>query len=79
MRTVDSSLPDSTTLTLVDTLHGITLFFIFAVAACSAIALRLGKQGKIKQANKFDFVIAQALLIVYLGLNFYYIFNAMKG
>lgn len=76
---IDSSLPDSTTLTLVDTLHGITLFFIFAIITASAYALRLGKKGKIKQANRFDFIAAQILLIVYIILNAYYITRAVNG
>ncbi len=74
---IDSSLPDSTSLTLVDTLHGITLFFIFAVVTASTYALRLGKQGKIKKANRFDFVVAQVLLLIYIILNVYYISNAI--
>lgn len=76
---IDSSLPDSTTLTLVDTLHGITLFFIFAVVAASAYALRLGKQNKFEKANRFDFITAQVLLVVYVGLNAYYIMQAKSG
>ncbi len=76
---IDSSLPDSTSLTLVDTLHGITLFFIFAVVACSAIALQMVKKDKIKKANKFDFIIAQILLVTYIAFNYYYIHTAMKG
>jgi hypothetical protein len=75
---VDSSLPDSTTLTLVDTLHGITLLFIFAVITSSAYALRLMKQDKIKQANRFDFIAAQVMLAIYVGLNAYFIYQAMN-
>lgn len=75
---VDSSLPDSTTLTLVDTLHGITLVFIFVVITSSAYALRLMKQDRIKQANRFDFIAAQVMLAIYLGLNAYFIYQAMN-
>jgi hypothetical protein len=75
---VDSSLPDSTTLTLVDTLHGITLLFIFVVITSSAYALRLMKQDKIKQANRFDFIAAQVMLAIYVGLNVYFICQAMN-
>lgn len=73
---VDSSLPESTTFTLVDTLHGITLIFIFAVITSTAYALQLFKKDKIKKANKFDMIIAQILLLIYLGLNIYYINRA---
>src|SRR5262249_50097517 len=38
---IDSALPESTTFTLVDALHGLTLFFIFLVIASSAYSLKL--------------------------------------
>lgn len=70
---IDSSLPESTSFTLVDTLHGVTLFFIFAVIAATAWSLKLVKEGKPKQAHRFDMIIAQVLLLIYLGLNFWFI------
>ncbi len=76
---IDSSLPESTSFTLVDTLHGITLFFIFAVITATAYTLRLGKKDKIKQANKFDMVTAQILLVIYLALNAWFIWKAQNG
>src|SRR5215213_4657003 len=48
---IDSSLPESTTFTLVDTLHGLTLFFIFAVIAATAFSLKLVKSNKIEKAH----------------------------
>jgi hypothetical protein len=73
---IDSSLPESTTFTLVDTLHGITLFFIFTVIVSTIYALNLSKNGKIEKANKFDMIAAQVLLVAYLVLNTYYIYEA---
>jgi hypothetical protein len=73
---IDSSLPESTSLTLVDTLHGITLFFIFLVVTASAYSLSLVKKDKLKKANRFDMVMAQILLVAYLALNFYFIIKA---
>ena len=73
---IDSSLPESTSLTLVDTLHGLTLLFIFAVVTASVYALNLVKQGKLKQANRFDMVIAQILLFIYICANWYFIYHA---
>lgn len=73
---IDSSLPESTTFTLVDTLHGITLFFIFVIITSSTYSLRLVKQNKIAQANKFDFIMAQVMLGIYLLLNVYFIYQA---
>jgi hypothetical protein len=76
---IESSLPDSTSFTLVDTLHGITLFFIFAVITSSTYSLRLIKMNKIKQANRMDFILAQVALLVYLILNWYFISHAKNG
>lgn len=76
---IDSSLPDSAAFTLVDTLHGITLFYIFAVITSSAISLLLSKNNNLKAANKYDLIIAQIMLVTYIGLNAYFITKAIKG
>jgi hypothetical protein len=73
---IDSSLPESTTFTLVDTLHGITLFSIFLVVASSVYSLKLLKKNKLKEANRFDMIAAQVLLIVYVLMNVYFIYKA---
>jgi hypothetical protein len=76
---IDSSLPDSTSFTLVDTLHGITLFFIFAVITSSAFSLLLVKKDKLKLANRYDMIIAQVMLLIYVGLNIYFITQAKNA
>ncbi|WP_457129939.1 hypothetical protein [Mucilaginibacter sp. HD30] len=73
---VDSSLPDSTTFTLVDTLHCLTLLFILTVIMATAYSLKLIKKGKPAQAQKFDFIIAQILLASYVILNAWFIYKA---
>lgn len=73
---IDSSLPESNSFTLVDTLHGLTLFFIFAVISSTAWSLQLVKKGKVKEANRFDMIMAQVLLLIYVALNIYYINDA---
>lgn len=73
---IDSALPEAASFTLVDTLHGITLFFIFAVILSTIYALNLSKNGKIEKANRFDMIIAQVLLVAYLILNLYCILDA---
>ncbi len=73
---IDSSLPESTTFTLVDTLHGLTLVFIFSVITCSIYALKLVKENKAKQANRFDMVAGQILMIIYVAINIYFISKA---
>ncbi len=75
---IDSSLPETTSFTLVDTLHGLTLFFIFAIIAATAYSLKLVKAGKEIKARKFDMIIAQAFLLVYVVLNIYFIVQALK-
>ncbi len=77
---IDSSLPESTSLTLVDILHGITLLFIFLVVAASAYALYLVKRGNgLQRSNRFDFIAAQVLLVLYLIINIYLISKASAG
>jgi hypothetical protein len=76
---IDSSLPESTSFTLVDTLHGITLFFIFAVTTASVFSLQLVKRGKVAAAKKFDHIAAIAVLITYVVLNIWFILQAQSG
>ena len=74
---VDSALPESTTFTLVDTLHGITLCFIFAAVACSAYTLHLVKTSKIEQTLWFDKTAPWLLLTIYISLNYWFIYKAL--
>ena len=76
---IDSSLPESTTFTLVDTLHGITLLFIFAVILFSIYSLKLNRSFKTNRANRLDLIVGQALLLIYLVLNYYFISEAVKN
>ena len=75
---IDSSLPESTSFTLVDTLHGLTLFFIFAIITATAYSLLLVKQNKVRKAFKFDMIAAQVVLVAYLLLNIYFISKAIS-
>lgn len=76
---IDSSLPESTSFTLVDTLHGITLFFILVVIAANSYALHLIKKEKPKAAVKFDRWMAIAVFAVYLLLNTWFIIGAKNS
>ncbi len=76
---IDSSMPESTSFTLVDALHGITLLFICLIVASSVYSLRLVKQNQLKQANRFDFIMAQVLLGIYVLLNAYLITKAQNA
>ena len=76
---VDSALPESTTFTLVDSLHGLTLCFVFAVVACSAYILQLNKINKFDTARRFDKITSRILVITYLVLNYYLISAAYSS
>ena len=73
---IDSSLPESSSFTLVDALHGITLFFIFVVIVCTIYALNQIKKQEIPKANNFDNKAAVVVLILYVILNTYFICQA---
>ena len=75
---IDSSLPETTSFTLVDTLHGMTLFSIFLVLAATAYSLKLVKQNKAEKAVRFDMIFAQSLLFIYLLMNILFIAGASK-
>ncbi|MES2780703.1 MAG: hypothetical protein V4651_12485 [Bacteroidota bacterium] len=73
---VDSALPESTSFTLVDSLHGLTMAFVFAVVACSAYVLKLIKQGNPNEIQRFDKNASRVMLAVYVILNVLLIWNA---
>jgi hypothetical protein len=76
---IDGSLPETTTFTLVDTLHGMTLVFILAVIISTAYSLRLIKRDKLSAANRFDRISSITLLIAYIILNIYFISEAITA
>jgi hypothetical protein len=76
---IDSALPESSSFTLVDTLHGITLLFILTVIICTSYSLKMVKQNKLEKANRFDLICAQVLLLVYILLNSWFIYSATRG
>ena len=76
---IDSSLPESTSFTLVDTLHGLTLLAILVVVAATCYSLILVKNNKVAKANRFDMVTSQILLIFYVVANIYFIMQARSS
>jgi len=73
---IDSTLPETTSFTLVDTLHGLTLFCIFIVIAATSYSLKLAKNGNADKADQFDKRMGIAMALVYLILNFWFIYQA---
>lgn len=76
---IDSSLPESSSFTLVDTLHGITLAFILIGVMANAYALRLIKRGKVHKSIRFDNYMAWGTFIIYVLLNAWFIWQAKTG
>jgi hypothetical protein len=75
---VDSSLPESTTFTLVDTLHGITLFFILAIMVVNAYVLKLDKHGRQAKARRVDVMWGVIVMVAYVAVNSYFIWRASR-
>jgi hypothetical protein len=73
---IDSSLPETTSFTLVDSLHGLTLFCIFIVIAATAYSLKLARNNKADKADQFDKRMGLAMALVYLILNIWFIYQA---
>jgi hypothetical protein len=76
---IDSSLPESTSFTLVDTLHGLTLFCILLIVASTAYSLILVKKNQVQKARRFDMLTAQISLFLYVMANLYFIVRASNG
>lgn len=76
---IDSTLPESTSFTLVDTLHGLTLFSILVIISATAYSLLLVKKDQIKKAKRFDMLAAQIMLVLYVFANLYFIIQAARN
>jgi hypothetical protein len=76
---VDSSLPESSSFTLVDTLHGLTLFFVFSVIASSVRVHNFIKQNEVAKAQRNNRRTAWTLLTIYIILNAWFILKAYNS
>jgi hypothetical protein len=66
---IDSLLPETTSFTLVDSLHAITFLFIFFTIAISAISLIIINKGNRVKARKFDRIGAILVVSLYIVIN----------
>ena len=66
---IDSILPESASFTLVDTLHSMTFFAIFAILVVSAICLKLHDGGKTEQCLHVNRIGFRAIAIIYVLAN----------
>ena len=73
---IDSLLPESSSFSLVDTLHTLTFFGIFCILAVSAIALKLDNFGKKEAANRINKIGAILVVAFYILANLYFVLRA---
>jgi hypothetical protein len=66
---IDSILPESASFTLVDILHSITFFTIFAILVVSAIALKLHDMEKVDASNRVNKIGSRLVATIYVLLN----------
>lgn len=66
---IDSYLPESSGVTLVDILHGLTFVFILFTIVFSVLSLRYKDEGKIKMGKKTDKMVRNTMGLAYLLLN----------
>jgi hypothetical protein len=74
---IDSILPESTSFTLVDSLHAITFFTIFAILVVSAICLKLVDREKKELAKRVNRIGARLIGLIYVGANVTLILSAI--
>jgi len=74
---IDSLLPESSSFTLVDTLHTLTFLAIFSILLVSAICLRLYDSGKKEQSLRMNKIGGRAILIVYVLGNLIFVGSAV--
>jgi hypothetical protein len=66
---IDSILPESSTFTLVDTLHTLTFLSIFSILLVSAICLRLYDNGKKEECLRLNKIGSRAVALLYVLAN----------
>ncbi len=70
---IDSLLPESSTFSLVDTLHTMTFFGIFAILVVSAVCLKLLDNDKKDLCEKVNYWGARVVVLLYVGGNILFI------
>jgi hypothetical protein len=76
---IDYILPETSTFTLVDSLHALTFIGILVTIILSVYSLTLAKNNHLKRANKLDKKAARIVLISYMVLNLFFIIKAIIG
>ncbi len=76
---IDSYLPESSGVTLVDMLHGITFIAILFTIVFAAVSLRYEDEGKLKLGQRTDRVVRTILCLSYLLINIGLILYSIYG
>ena len=74
---IDSLLPETSSFTLVDSLHTLTFVSIFMTLVVSAISLRFHDKGKNEQCVRVNKMGGRMVVAIYLVLNVIFILNAI--
>lgn len=74
---IDSLLPESSTFTLVDSLHATTFLAIFATLLVSAISLHYHDKEKVNAAKKVSYWGSRTVIIAYVVINIVFILFAV--
>jgi hypothetical protein len=75
---IDSYLPETSDLTIVDTLHGLTFIMIFVIIAFSALSLRQDDDGQEKLSNTTDKTVAWIVGGIFLVVNLVSVIMALE-
>jgi hypothetical protein len=70
---IDSLLPESSTFTLVDSLHAATFLAIFATLLVSAISLKFHDRGKPEASVKVNYFGSRIVIVIYVIVNILFI------
>lgn len=74
---IDSILPESSTFTLVDTLHALTFFAIFGILVVSAVCVKLYDNGKLDDCMAANRKGSRFVIIAYLATNVFFVVMAI--
>jgi hypothetical protein len=74
---IDSLLPESSSFSLVDTLHTLTFLGIFATLLVSATVLKLNDYGKAELALKVNRIASRSVVLLYFLMNIFFIAKAL--
>jgi len=74
---IDSILPETTSFTLVDSLHSLTFLFILFIIAANAYSLILDRRGRRNNARSFNKSAGKVILITYFFLNIFMVILAI--